>query len=588
MTRLGSPLNAAASAWARFRAHVPDRQRNVAEAPLVLCISVSEAGWTTSLLDPSGQVLETSADEGTVPDLSPTTPVETLRRAVRAISAPRRERIGNVRLLISDPAVSVVDNRFARIRSKDPTVIRQAAAQEVGTKDAIFGFQPFGRSSEHEVERGAYAFLSSDFARDYLAALDSLAVKLVQLVPASLYRLAVGADGAAFAVIDVRASSSSLLLADPDTGAVVCRELGPGTRALASAIAAATSISLKEAAQGLERRACFRADAAAEDAPAPLTATERALHPLLALLRTELLASMEYFLFQRLAGAPNRLIITGEVERVRGLAAWFAGVLGAEPEIVSGSGFHAQFVATPPSACPSLLEGAPKGLLKLGKTNYHFVDGRFRPDQPEAPRRGGSTRPVGQRRNMPLTVERVREAFTSVGSLRRIAPAALTLAAFIALLWATVSVSADELDRAGTVLSAGLAEDSVLRSSLARRISTLQGASGPIHLYWTEKLLAITRAVPDGVRLTKLVVSPGAAKAAGDGRLVIEGEVSAADRDYLVRITDLTDRLTRDTGFMRDVKSVGVDGASVSSGPVHDIAHFTVTVLLGQRGARGG
>jgi len=574
---LAGLLSAAAAAWEGLRARLSARPPD-AEAQSVLCLSVSESGWRATLLHSNGAAPEASAEEGTPADHPSATPVEVLRRAVRAISASQRERIGSVRLLIADSAIPLVDNRFARIRSTDPVAIRQAAAQELGAKDAVFGFQPFGKSSEHEVERGAYAFVSTDQARDYLGALDSLAVKLVQVVPAGLLLLP-GAEELSSAAMNVRAASSTLVLADPETGVIACRELAVGTHGFAAAVAAATSISIKEAVQGLGRRTCFRTDAAADGTPAPLTATERALNPILASLRADLLASVEYFVFQRLAGAPERLVVNGEAGCVRGLSEWIGGVLELPPTVADAD-LHDRFVAADPDGPANLLNSAPKGLLKIGKVEYRFAEGRFRPDQPQAVRRGRPARPAGGLLRQPITAGLLREAFASVDGARAALPA-LALAGFGTLLWATVGSATAEMDRAGRVLSVGMAEDAVLRSALVSRTLAPQGSEGVAPLYWTEKLSAIARAVPDGMRLTKISAVADAANAARDSQLVLEGEMSTAGGDYLARITDLTDRLSGDASFMRDVASISFDGASVAHGPGHDLAHFAVTVVLG-------
>ncbi|MBV9785689.1 MAG: hypothetical protein JO264_17935 [Acidisphaera sp.] len=576
MTRLEPIRSAAAEIGRQLRARIAARPAEDA-AQSVLCLSVSESGWRSTLIHTDGAPPETAV-EGAISDQAPTPLPGVLRRAVRAVTTAQRERIGSVRLLVADPTISVVDNRSARIRSSDPVAIRQAGAQELGSKGAIYGFQPFGSSSEHEVERGIFAFISTERAQDYLAALDSLAVKLVQIVPTPLLRLA-GAAGPPFATIDVRATSSTLILADPETGAVACRELPVGVHSFAAAIAEATSIPMRDAAEGMERRACFRPDAGADGAVAALTATERAVGPLLAALRTELLASLEYFVFQRLSGAPERLEVTGEAARVCGLSEWIGRVFELTPAI--GADLHDQFVAMPARGSANLLEDAPKGLLKIGKAEYRFIDGRFRPDQPiEAARPGRPARPVRGLFKQPVTAAVLRELLASVDGTRAVLPG-LALAGLVFLLWTTVAAEVAEANRSTDVLTARLTEDAILRTALVRRTRPPPDEGGTDPLTWTEKLLAIARAVPGGMWLTKATASADAAKAGVDSRLVLEGEVPSSSDDYLGRITGLIDRLSGDAAFMRGVASIHFDGASVTHGPEGDLAEFTITIVLG-------
>jgi hypothetical protein len=567
---MGRAAGMLARAWAGARARLAPRPA-APDAQGVLCVSVSELGWQATLLHSDDPAPQESADRGADGD-APVSPVEALRRAVRTISAAQRERIGSVRLLVDDPQICLADSRSTRIKSTDPVMIRQAGAQELGTKGALYAVQPFGRSSEHEVARGAYAFLSTDRAQDYLGALDSLAVKLVEIVPAGLLRLA-DAEGPPFAALDVRAASTALLLADPETGAVLSREVAYGARSFVAAVAEATSVSAKDAAEGLQRRACFRADAGADGAATPLTATERAVTPILAAFRAELLASVEYFQFQRLAGAPERLAVTGDADRVRGLAEWIGGAMDLSPE--AGEGLHARFAAACPAPSLNLLESAPKGLLKVGKAEYRFVEGRFRADQAQPARPG---RPASGWAAAPISAASVREALAGLGVRRAALPAAAGLGLAVAL-WATVSGADAALDGANAVLAARAAEDAVLRTALVRRTGPPDEA-GASALYWTDKLTALAGAMPEGLHLVKLSTL-GTEKPARDDRLVLEGE-AAAGADPLARIANFIERLSADTAFMHDVAAITLDGTAAAENQGRGAVRFTITVALGK------
>lgn len=537
-----------------------------------LCLSVSETGWRATLRPGDGSAPET-LQESLGTEQAALAPPDMLRRAVRAVTPSQRERIGSVRLLVADPAVSIVDNRSARIKSTDPAGIRQAGAQELGSPGAVFASKPFGQSSEHEVKRGVYAFATTDRARDYLGALDSLAVKLVQLLPASLLLLDTPEERP-FAAIDVRATGSTLLLADPETGAVACRELAVGWRSFVAAMAEATSVSVRDAAEGLERRACFRPDAGASGSAGALaTGTERALSPILAQLRTELHSTLDFFAFQRMAGAPERLWVSGEAHRVRGLTEWIGHAAGLEP--TAGQDAHVRFLATSAAGSANLIEGLPKGLLRIGKVDYHFAEGRFRPDQPEAPAR--AARPPRELLQQRMTVALLRETLAAF-DVKRVAVPALAVLGLGLVPWLSIDSAAAERHRAAAVLAAAIDEDATLRSAVVRRARPPAAGDVEMRLYWTEKLTAIAEAVPDAVWITRAGVTAGA-QPAGD-RLVLEGDVAAALADPLGRVTELIDRLSANAAFMRDVSAISFDGVTVAPGPGGDVAHFIITVVL--------
>lgn len=546
------------------------------EAKALLYLSVSESGWQATLHPADGSgVIETA--ERAVADEAPVSTPDMLRRAVRAISPATRDGIGGIRLLILDRAAAIVDNRVLKPRGLDPVAIRQAGAQELGSAGAVHAFQPFGSSSEHEIERGVYAFLSAERIRDYLGAMDSLAVKLNAVVPSSL--LCLQLQRQPFAAIEVRAAGATLVLGDPDSGAVACRELSVGTRDFAEAISRATSVSVREAAEGLERRSCLVSGSIATGAP---STTELAVAPLLAALRDELLATLEYFTFQRLAGEPECLLVGGDVARVRGLAEWLGGVLGLAPQPAPEPG---QVMAAANSADAgtqdlNLLLDTPAGLLRIGRTDYRFTEGRFRPIQIQA---RPARRPHASLRGLAgqkLSLSVLRQTVLALAALfgPGAAAAALVMAIGGGAGWATISGGSDAALQAEARLSQRLADDTVLRHAVLHPRGPLPAPSPSQP--WFEKLSRVAALIPDGVRLTALTTLPDPAAPVRQ-RVVLEGAVPAAPgEDYIARIAGFMDRLETDPVFMKDVASIGFDGASLVQGPPPNVADFTISVVL--------
>jgi Tfp pilus assembly protein PilN len=569
----------ARAGWTRLQDRLAARgpQR---EAQSLLCLAVSESGWRATLRPGDGTpAIETAETAG--PDEAALSAPDMLRRAVRAISPATRDGIGSIRLVIHDRATSIIDNRVLKLRSVDPVAIRQAGAQELGSTGAVYGFQPFGSSSEHEMERGVYAFLPAGRMSDYLGAMDSLAVKLTQVVPAWLLRF--GAERQPFAAIEIRGESVTLVVADPDSGAVACRELPVGTRSFAEAVARATSVSVREAAEGLERRACLAPGAGPHAAPGT---TELALAPLLATLRAELLATVEYFVFQRLAGMPERLVVGGDAARVRGLAEWLGTVLALDPHPADLHG-----VAPDEAGALNLLHDTPAGLLKIGRTDYRFVDGRFqsvqaqgRPTSRAAPRSHASLRGLA---GQPLTPAVLRQTAAAVAAAARTAlPGASALAPALAAailgagLWGTVEGAAGAATRAGTQLSSRLADDALLRHAALHPHRPVQDHGAPGAQPWSAKLSRMAALIPDGIWLTSLTTLPDPATPAQQ-RIVLEGTLPSPDgEDYVARIAGFIDRLAADPAFMKDVVSIGFEGAAIGQGAAAAVATFTISVVL--------
>ena len=563
----------ARSGWAGLRARMAAGAQP-GEAQAVLCLAVSESGWRATLHPGDGTpAIETA--ERALADEAPVSTPDMLRRAVRAISPATRDGIGAIRLLVHDRAAALVDNRVLRLRALDPVTIRQAGAQELGSAGAVHAFQPFGSSSEHEAERGAYAFLPAERIGDYLGAMDSLAVKLAAVVPAWLACLR--AQRQPFAAIEVRADGATLVLGDPDSGAVACRELGVGTRGFAEAIARATSVSLREAAEGLERRACLSSASAAHAAP---STTELALAPLLTTLRAELLDTLEFFTFQRLAGEPERLLVGGDAARVRGLAEWLGGVLGLAPEPAPEPDLALPDASDAAAQALNLLHDTPAGLLRIGRTDYRFTDGRFRSVQATQARPARGPRAslrglAGQKLSLPV----LRQTALALAAIPRPAAAAPALAAAVLCLalWATVAAAGSATAQAEARLSQRLADDAILRHAVLH--PRLPPPAPPPSQPWSAKLSRMAALVPDGIRLTALTTLPDPAVPARQ-RVVLEGEVPAGPgEDYIARVAAFIDRLQTDPVFMKDVVSIGFEGASVVQGPP-PAADFTVSIVL--------
>src|SRR5205085_1861232 len=143
--------------------------------------------------------------------------------------------------------------------------------------------------------------------------------------------------------------------------------------------------------------------------------------------------------------------------------------------------------------------------------------------------------------------------------------AALAFAACVAL-----TLGGSEVATATAALGTALDESLAARAALARREKE---AAAPPVLGWTDRLQAIAEAVPARVTLKRIGTLGEGTNAMKDQRVVIEGETEAA-ADYIAPVTGLIDRLTENAAFMREVKRISFDGATVASAAGRNVASF--------------
>ncbi len=487
------------------------------------------------------------------------------------MTASQREQIGGVHLMLSDPGFALVDNRFARIRSMDAATIRQSAAQELGCTDAVYGFHPYGSSGEQESERGIFAFMPTNVLRDYISSLDTLATKLVEVLPSAFVELAQTADHP-FIAITVRATCTNVMLGDPESGALTSRTLPVGVQSFTKALAEAMSMPIRQAAEGLARRNCIPSLQEATG-PVPLTATERALRPIVEAFKTELLSSLEYMRFQRLGEVPDVLLISGDVDCIRGLRAWLTELISLTT--MDGADLHSLFSDGIKLPRANLLEGTGKGLLKVGRVEYRFENGRFAADQPIS-RRPSITQAALTPR-LPKAPQW--DQWLPEAGLRQLsAPVAMVLAT-AAVIYTLVAGGAAAQQDGLTTLSSAMAEDAALRGTIMRRLEADQTRE-PEPLFLTDKLTAIAHALPDSIWLNRVTTSSEGPAGPRDNRLTIEGSVGLGSADYLSRVNAFIERLSADPSFMASVTNIVLSNASAVQGQPGTSASFTLSIGL--------
>ena len=545
------------------------RPAPVEDAASTLVLAVSDAGWRGLILHEDGrppEQLEDGAALDDTPAAASVTALGALQRAVRAIPMAERAGIGRVRLLVADPAIALADNRATRIRGSTAEALCESGAQLLGCTAAVGGFHRFGQSSDNETQRGVHVFASNDQVSQWLGALDSLAIRLVELLPADALLLAPG-GAEPFLAVHVGAGGTTVLIADPASGAVALRRLPVGVLTFAAALQDASAISAPEALAGLARRRCLPAPGAA----ASPTPTDRALAPILSALQADLLELADYFVFQRLAAAPERLVVSGEAHRVRGLIEWLAQATDLPATAVPGPA--ERFLAHDPardgaSALPNLLDSVPKGLLRVGRVDYSFIDGRFRSDPTDAAgARGGASRGGILRHRLALAARlpRWRQRHTAAAVSRLGAPGLTFPGLAAAALLASIGVAAigvPGVDPAADPVADAEREHAAARAAYDAAAARPRPDASAGAVVVTDTLLAITDALPPAVWLTRLSVPAEGTGKAEPRRLLLEGRAQSDTADPVEPVTTILARLTADPAFMRGVARLELDGVT--------------------------
>jgi hypothetical protein len=538
------------------------------DAPGELFVSFSADSWRMRIVAEGKEVFSVQGENENASAAAP----DTLRIAIRALPSRQRDLVGKVTLVVCDPAIDLVDNRFARVRTTDAVAIRQFGAQQLRSSGATFAFIPFGLSSERETRRGVYAFLSVERCREYFTALDTLATKLTRIVPAASLLIAASA-AQPFAALEIRRSSSRILLADPQTGTVTSRELDIGIRTLVAAVADATSVSMEEAFEGLQRRDCFSGLGTPTGAASrPPTATARAIRPVLDTFAAAVKESIDYFTFYRIASPPVRLTLLLDADRLNGFPAWLERTVEL-PVVIQGDLLE-RLAESDDAAAANLLEGAPDGLLRIGKSEYSFVKGRFRPVRPAMPgrRMNLSTSDLLETR---INLALLRQLWAEKGKAR-VAIAGGAALAVAAVVWFTAASGTADLVAASQTLSSVLVEDGSLGSALAQHQRALRPDDGANRFLVTDTLLRISRALPNEVRLTNLFFEKGTDPKASQ-RLLLEGVIPPDVPDPMSQVNEFVDRLAGDVEFMRDFRTVSLDGVSAAYDGNDRSIHFSVS-----------
>jgi hypothetical protein len=318
--------------------------------------------------------------------------------------------------------------------------------------------------------------------------------------------------------------------------------------------------------------------AAAELPPEHRTAGYVALATHLRSLRDEILGTLDFYQFERLAGRAASLSLAFSGPAIAGLEQWLGEALEMPVETVAESPVYAgEGELRHPL---NLLEGSRPGLLKLGSQPYEFVGGRFRPIksvQTESAMKTGSglSAQFATFQKLPGFSFLMR---SGVDRQKLMMPvAALGAVVLVYLLNATFLIGPAS---AGFTAGSFTYQDSVIRSTtnVARRaIENEDAQSGPQAPLWAEDLVSVAYALVPGLTLKRIALIADT-NAAGGKVLEITGAVPADSTDYLKTVADYIDGLDDDVSFRRRFKEIYFTGAGAET---DGELNFRITARMG-------
>ncbi|MCH8858036.1 MAG: hypothetical protein IID54_00490, partial [Proteobacteria bacterium] len=401
-----------------------------------------------------------------------------------------------------------------------------------------------------------------------------MAPSLIAVTPAAIGCFTAQPDktGTIFATLNVHNYFSTLLVANSEIGLIAVRQLPFGAMTVAQAYADAFGIGLVEASDVLNRRPRLPPAAAVHgELPAALehkTASFAALAPNLRMLSNEILATLDYFHFERMGGLPAALSLSFSGPSIAGLDEWLSDALALRVELVQMTPAHLPALL---EKAPhfNLLEGSRTGLLKIGNRPFEFMDGRFKPIKGSDPKMranakaGISLHSLG---NLTIPPE-IAKLLSSYG--RRYAVPAASCAAFALVTFLNIAFltsPAKNTLAAHTADYSSAAEQSLQRVAVAKVEASGEVAGDVGQPLWAEHLVSVSQALLPEMRLERMEMNPTGPTLDAAVTLSLFGILPTQSPDNLKLIASFMDRLSEDETFMRKFTAVNFSGADNTNG----------------------
>lgn len=545
----GAPIGAASSRW---------------------IISVSASGW--QIADPDGATVRTGRADLPLQHRDQSELLKNLEAAFASFSAEEKRSAPSLDLLVSDPQIEVLDNRLIKGGMGDRESAARLAREVLGRDESAFDVCDFGHALHGDNERKVIAAVPLDRVRDYLLAAGDLATAIRSVTPVAAGLTSEdGQKSGVSGLLELGARQCQIILADPETGAIVQRVIPAGIADIANRLAEAQSLSPDDALAMLGERDLFsRLPAGPGETAERLSRSEDAVLSVGAGLLRDLTQTINDFSENRLADVPERLLLTGAHAEVLGLGGWLGRGLGIELGEAEGA-----------LSCPhdhlNLLRGTSDALIVHGKTRYRFQGDRFVPMQDDGStaraKAGAAAKTAKQGRNGKGGKRgKAKDGPDNAGRNRRaMILAGIVAGGFVCLMaWDYLMAPAQaRSQRNAGALAATVDRSLALRLRLDELIEnharTLRvRAQAGNKILWTEKFLSISEAIPAGLWLTDTAIIQDE-RSVGETDVIttkmrIRGNTILNERTNLPDIAVFIQNLEADDRFMSDFRQVTFEG----------------------------
>jgi hypothetical protein len=550
----------------------------VARRDIGVIVSVHASGWALSLHSTTdGSRLRTQEALSATPlmERDQRDLIRSIQAAVEALAPEEARAVDWLELRVIDPEMDILDNRLIRSAMNDRESAANLARQVVGRDDAAFDVCNFGPQSDDDIGRKVIAAVSLERVREYLSACGDLATRVRAISPSSIafQKNAATEAGKSFAIMELGAAQTQLLLAESDTGSVAKRVIPVGVRHFAAALADALSLPSSQTVKMLEERDMLvrlrEAGQGSDGEVIPAGAADRAIATAAAPLLKEFRRTLDDFIENRLAAPPDRILVGNGAHAIKGFCEWLTGEVGIPLEVPE-KGLAEQ----PEDGTPlNLLRGTQDPLIVKGKTWYRFRDGRFvaeetgRTQSPKVEVKTGS----GKRKTGPASRKAQRE--TEKAEKRRKQVAVLAVLALLAVPFVIfdnfVAPFQQSVQRKLDLFSQSESKVASLRRQavdMSSAAALQPGASDEksTKILWTEKFFAVSRAIPASIWLSDVAIIQDERSVGQTDvittKLVLHGQTTLDDRRHLGEIADFIRHLEGDPDFMSDFRRVTFEG----------------------------
>lgn len=527
-------------------------------------ISIDAAGWRVSADD--GELIGTGKVDLPLNMRDQTELLKNLEAAIATLGPEVRQAQPAINLIVSDPQIEVLDNRLVRGGLGDRESAAKMAREVLGRDESAFDVCDFGQKHHGDAERKIIAAVPLDRVRDYLLAAGDLAIAIRTISPVTTSLIADMAEGdTGKGLLEIGMRHCQVILADPETGAIVQRVIPVGVADIAKRLSDAQSMSPDDAMAMLGERDFFSRLPFSVDAHSDNPSrSESAILTIAATLLRDLLQTMDDFSENRLADAPQHLILSGVGNEVRGLAEWLQR--GLKLELTEGI-HHDQRS----SELLNLLRGTTEALIVRGKTRYRFQSDRFVPMEDDGSEARAKVTATDKTARKIKGGRDVQKPSTSARNKRALALAGVAGGGLLCMLvWDNILEPAEaRTQRSSGALAATVDRSMALRLRLDELIAlhakTLKvRAQANNKILWTEKFLAVSDAIPAGLWLTDTTIiqderSVGTTDVITT-KLRIRGRTILDEQTNLADIATLIQALEADQRFMSDFRQVSFEG----------------------------